>query len=67
MKKPMLVVRNCPRCGRQTTATAKAIHGADSLHKKFVGLCSTCVTPKERAEILDGQAKAILKKVGGFK
>lgn len=54
----------CKRgCGREITVTSRSIHGANALHAKYSGICSHCITPEERNEMLYGIGTAIIKGV----
>lgn len=52
-----LVIRNCPRCGREMAGTNRPIFGSNEVHRRLAGVCEKCVTPEEREEIIrDGFA-----------
>lgn len=54
-----LVYRKCPRCGKTIAGVNRSITGADSVFKKYAGICEDCITPDELKEIEQAQAKAI--------
>ena len=66
MKKPriQLTTIKCRRgCGREIVTTSRSIHGATRLHNKYSGICSHCITPEERQEMLYGIGSAIIADV----
>ena len=57
-----VITTSCRRCGKQLATLNLSITGADELKQKFDRICANCITKEEEREILEGQAKSILKK-----
>lgn len=55
-----VVIRRCPRCGKNVVGTNRSIHGAEQGFEKFAGVCSACITTEEHREILEAQGSAIV-------
>lgn len=56
--KIQVVFTTCKRCDKQLAMTNHSINGADAAKKQYEGLCNSCVTNEEKAEILKAQAEA---------
>lgn len=63
-RRPQGHFTSCPRCGKRVW-TSGGIIGSRGLYAKFRGVCEECITEEERAEILEGQAGALLRAAGG--
>ena len=54
-----LVVTHCPRCGKEVFTGNRSLWGADSTKAKYNGICSNCITPEERAEMMKEISKSV--------
>ena len=59
--KPKILTTNCRRCNKPIATLNKSLFGLDELKAKLDRICSDCITIEEVQEMLDAQAKAILK------
>ncbi len=55
-----IVTTSCRRCGKALATASRSLHGADAAKARFGSICSDCVTPAEREEMLHAIAGAIL-------
>ncbi len=56
-----LETTKCKRCGKALTTTNKSLYGVDRVKEEYGSICSECMTEKEKYEMLNEQAKAILR------
>lgn len=56
-----VITTSCRRCSKPLATLNRSITGADDLKAKYDRICADCITKEEEREILDGQAKSILK------
>lgn len=57
-----IVIVPCKRCGKSIAMTNRSIYGDDRSKAQYEGICEPCSTLEERAEILQRQSAAILRK-----
>lgn len=62
---PRIVYLSCPRCGRSVASLARPIHSSEATAAKWRGLCASCVTDAERAELLSDMKADTLRRIGG--
>lgn len=60
---PRIWKTQCKRCGKEIYTGGAGISGAKELYAKYGQICEACTTPEEKAEMLRGQAGAIMKKM----
>ena len=58
-----LIPVRCPRCGKEVYTGNRSLWGADQVKAKYQGICSSCITPEEKAEMMQELSEAVYLKV----
>jgi hypothetical protein len=55
----------CKRCSKRVTSLKKPIRSSRATQLRFAGICSDCITPKERGELKSATLADFIAKNGG--
>ena len=58
----MLQTMRCKRCGREIATMSRPIYSTPEVMQKWQGICSRCITDKERFELMQDMNMGIQKK-----
>jgi hypothetical protein len=60
----MLQTIACRRgCGRMLSSLIRPIHSSAATHAKYAGICGSCMTEQEKADMLGAMSRDVLARV----
>ncbi len=62
-----IVETSCKRCKKPIATLVKSFYGCDKLQKQFGGICSDCISPEERQDLLTKMGMAIADNLRGMR
>lgn len=61
---PSIVTVACPRCGRSVATLSRPIHSSEATAAKWRGLCASCATDADRAQLMHDMRADVERRLG---